>query len=64
MMTDETKQEIQIVLDLLKGSLTKNGVSMATDREGNLMFFDTATYNRSKGKEFDGFRVNINDLVK
>ena len=63
-MTDETKQEIQIVFDLLKGSLTRNGVSMATDREGNLMFFDTATYNRSKGKEFDGFRVNINDLVK
>lgn len=64
MMTDDTKQEIQIVLDLLKGSLTRNGVSMATDREGNLMFFDTATYNRSKGKEFDGFRVNINDLAK
>jgi hypothetical protein len=64
MMKDETKQEIQILLDLLKGSLTRNGVSMATDREGNLMFFDTATYNRSKGKEFDGFRVNINDLVK
>jgi hypothetical protein len=63
-MTDETKQEIEIVLDLLKGSLVRNGVSMATDREGNLMFFDTATYNRSKGKEFDGFRVNINDLVK
>lgn len=63
-MTDDTKQEIQIVFDLLKGSLTRNGVSMATDREGNLMFFDTATYNRSKGKEFDGFRVNINDLVK
>lgn len=64
MMKDDTKQEIQIVLDLLKGSLTRNGVSMATDREGNLMFFDTATYNRSKGKEFDGFRVNINNLVK
>lgn len=63
-MTDNTKQEIQIVLDLLKGSLVRNGVSMATDREGNLMFFDTATYNRSKGKEFDGFRVNINDLAK
>lgn len=63
-MKDKTKQEIQILLDLLKGSLTRNGVSMATDREGNLMFFDTATYNRSKGKEFDGFRVNINDLVK
>lgn len=63
-MTDDTKQEIQIVLDLLKGSLTRNGVSMATDREGNLMFFDTSVYVGSKGKEFDGFRVNINDLVK
>lgn len=63
-MTDDTKQEIQIVLDLLKGSLTRNGVSMATDREGNLMFFDKAAYNRSKGKKFDGFRININDLVK
>lgn len=63
-MKDETKQEIQIVLDLLKGSLTRNGVSMATDNSGNLMFFDTTTYIKSKGKEFDGFRVNINDLVK
>lgn len=33
-MKDETKQEIQILLDLLKGNLTRNGVSMATDREG------------------------------
>lgn len=63
-MKDEAKQEIQIVLNLLKGSLIRNGVSMATDREGNLMFFDTAVYVRSKGKEFDGFRVNINDLVR
>lgn len=63
-MKDETKQEIQILLDLLKGSLTRNGVSMATDNSGNLMFFDTTTYIKSKGKEFDGFRININDLVK
>lgn len=63
-MTDSTKQEISIVLDLLKGSLTRNGVSMATDRNGNLMFFDTGTYVRSNGKELDGFSVNINDLVK
>lgn len=63
-MKDETKQEIQILLDLLKGSLTRNGVSMATDNSGNLMFFDTTTYIKSKGKEFNGFRVNINDLVK
>ena len=63
-MKDETKQEIQILLDLLTGSLTRNGVSMATDNSGNLLFFDTSTYVRSKGKEFDGFRININDLVK
>lgn len=63
-MKDKTKQEIQILLDLLKGSLTRNGVSMATDNSGNLMFFDTAAYIKSKGKEFDGFRININDLVK
>ena len=63
-MKDETRQEIQILLDLLKGSLTSNGVSMATDYSGNLMFFVTSVYVRSKGKEFDGFRININDLVK
>lgn len=64
MMKDEAKQEISIILDLLKTNLIQNGVSIATDREGNLMFFDTSAYVRSKGKEFDGFRVNINDLVK
>lgn len=49
-MKDETKQEIQILLDLLKGSLARNGVSMATDNSGNLMFFDTTAYIKSKGK--------------
>lgn len=63
-MKDETKQEISIILDLLKTNLIQNSVSMATDKKGNLIFFDTAAYVRSKGKEFDGFRVNINDLVK
>lgn len=61
-MKDETKQEISIVLDMLKGSLTRNGVSMATDREGNLMFFDTDTYIQTK--KFSGFRVNIRDIVR
>lgn len=63
-MKDETKQEISIILDLLKSNLIQNGVSMATDKKGNLIFFDTATYVESDCKEFDGFRVNINDLVK
>lgn len=48
-MTDDTKQEIQILLDLLKGSLVRNGVSMATDREGNLMFFDTSCLCQKQG---------------
>ena len=63
-MKDETKQEISIILDLLKSNLIQNGVSMATDKKGNLIFFDTATYVKSGYKKFDGFRVNINDLVK
>ena len=64
MMKDETKQEILAILSLLRNGLIRNGVSMATDNSGNLMFFDTSAHVRSKGKEFDGFRVNINDLVK
>ena len=63
-MKDETKQEISAILGLLKNSLIRNGVSMATDRKGNLIFFDTATYVESDYKKFDGFRVDINDLVR
>lgn len=63
-MKDEAKQEISIILDLLKTNLIHNGVSMATDKKGNLIFFDTATYVESGCKKFDGFKVNINDLVK
>ena len=63
-MKDETKQEIQILLDILKGSLTKNGVSMATNEKGDLIFFDTAAYVNSGKKTVDGFKVNINNLVK
>lgn len=62
-MTDDTKQEIQIVLDLLKGSLTRNGVSMGFDKTSHsLLFFDTNTYLDSK--KMDGFRVKLDDLVK
>ena len=58
----EVKDEITIVLDLLKKLLIKNGVSMATDNKGNICFFDTDTY--LKNEKMDGFKVNINDLVK
>ncbi len=61
-MTDETKEEIQIVLSLLKSTLMKNHVSMATDSKGNIYFIDTDDYVLQNRKS--GFSVNINDLVK
>ena len=60
-MTDETKEEIQVILELLKGCLIQNGVSIALKDE-NICFFDTDYYVRTS--MFDGFKVNINDLVK
>lgn len=60
-MSEDTKQQLQIVLDLLRKSLIDNGVSMGIS--GNkIMFFDTEKY-LSTGK-FDGFSVNIDNLVK
>jgi len=61
-MNEETKSEISVILDLLKGSLIKNGVSMATDPKGNIYFFDTDTYLRTK--KMSGFQVNVKDMVK
>lgn len=68
-MTDETKQEIEVVLMLLKNTLIKNGVSVAlagTDDaskdDGRIMFFDTAEYCRT-GK-FKGISVKTMDLVR
>lgn len=61
-MKDETKEEIQIVLQLLKTTLMKNHVSMATDSKGNIYFIDTDAYVSQNKKS--GFSVSINDLVK
>lgn len=58
------KRRLNVRFIVILCRITRNGVSIATDNSGNLMFFDTSAYVRSKGKEFDGFRVNINDLVK
>lgn len=60
-MSEDTKQQLQIVLDLLRKSLIDNGVSMGLS-EKKIMFFDTEEY-LSTGK-FDGFSVNIDNLVK
>ena len=61
-MNEESKNEITIILDLLKTTLMKNGVSMATDTKGNIYFFDTDIY--LKTKKMNGFSVNVKDMVK
>lgn len=60
-MSEETKEEITAILELLKGCLIKNGVSMATSGK-ELCFFDTATYIDTR--IFTGVKVNIEELVK
>ena len=42
-MSEDTKQQLQIVLDLLRKSLIDNGVSMGLS-EKKIMFFDTEEY--------------------
>lgn len=63
-MTDETKQEIEAALMLLKNTLIRNGVSIALEKkdDGCIMFFDTAEYCRT-GK-FKGISVKTIDLVR
>ena len=61
-MDVDVKMEIHIVLEMLNKVLVENGVSMATTMNGDLCFFDTATY--VEKNKFDGFKVNINELVK
>lgn len=60
-MSEDTKQQLQIVLDLLRKSLIDNGVSMGLS-EKKIMFFDTKKYLLT-GK-IDGFSVSIDNLVK
>ena len=62
-MKEATKQEIMIILDLLKKCLIKNGVSMGVEFKGKeILFFDTENY--LSGKGFSGFVVKVDDLVK
>lgn len=61
-MKEGARKEIEVLLNLLKESIKNNGLSLAMDKDGNIMFFDTATY--LKSKKMDGFKVNIKDLVE
>ena len=60
-MDVDVKMEIQVVLEMLNKVLVENCVSMATTMNGDLCFFDTETY--LEKIKFDGFKVNIKDLV-
>lgn len=40
-MNEEAKEQIKAVLLLLANTLQNNCVSMGTDKDGNLFFFDT-----------------------
>ena len=61
-MNKEVKEELTIVLELLKASLIRNHISMATDKNGNIYFFDTDTYLNTN--KMSGFHVNIKDMVE
>lgn len=37
-MSPDTKEELTVILDLLKASVKKNGVSLAVDEDGNILF--------------------------
>lgn len=60
-MEEEVKEQIKAMLLLLANTLQNNCVSMANDTDGNLYFFDTATF--LKKREYSGLKVNIQDLV-
>lgn len=59
-MNEETKSLIEVHLQILKGVLIQNNVSMATDSKNTIHFIDTKKY-LDTGKQ-DGFAVNIADL--
>lgn len=60
-MEEEVKEQIKAMLLLLANTLQNNYVSMANDTDGNLYFFDTATF--LKNREYSGLKVNIQELV-
>lgn len=60
-MDEEVKEQIKAVLLLLANTLQNNCVSMATDTNGNLYFFDTANF--LKNREYSGLKVNMQELV-
>lgn len=62
-MNEETKQELEVVLMLLKNVCIKNGVSVGFNKEtSELIFFDTRVYLETGG--FKGIKTTLENLVK
>lgn len=62
-MSEDTKQELEVVLQLLKTTCIRNGVSAGFNKSNDsLFFFDTKAY--LENGEFKGISVKIEDLVK
>lgn len=62
-MNEETKQELDVALQLLKNVCIKNGVSAGFDKkDGALVFFDTEEY--FKTGKLKGICVKLLDLVE
>ena len=62
-MNEDTKQALQLSLGILRQTCIDCGVSIAVGKEtGALNFFDTQKYLQER--KFDGFKVEIQDLVR
>lgn len=62
-MSEETKQELEIVLQLLNRCCVENGVSAGFNKEtSELIFFDTRVYLEIGG--FKGIKTTLENLVK
>ena len=61
-MNEDAKNQILLVLEMLRRANVENGVSMGFNKSNNsLMFFDTGKYVNT-GK-FEGFSVSLESLV-
>jgi hypothetical protein len=64
-MNEETKKQVHMAFDLLRGVLVKNGCSLATDKDGRIYVFSTKEYEKKGRLDLcSGFVVDIRDLVR
>ena len=62
-MNEDTKQELEVVLQLLRQTCIRNGVSAGFNKEaGELIFFDTKKYLTTRN--FSGIKTTLENLVK